>query len=174
MWDDISLWFDLHFLMISNFEHSFMCPMALCIFLEKYPFRSSAHVLSGWFYLTCMSCLYILYINLLWVMSLTNIFSHSVGSLFVFSMILFAVQIKFLTLIVSNLSIFVFISFAWKDINIVTVWSCNMRQGCWRIHLTQARVGARAISGNQSGTCAFSIHFLCPAFVASKHLCTPH
>ena len=39
-----------------------------------------------------MNCLYILDINLTWVTSFANIFSHSVGYLFVFSVVSFAVQ----------------------------------------------------------------------------------
>ena len=39
-----------------------------------------------------MSCLYILDINPLLVISPTNIFSHSVGCLFILSMVSFAVQ----------------------------------------------------------------------------------
>ena len=54
-----------------------------------------------------MSCLYILEINPLWVASFANIFSHSVGFLFVLLMVSF-VQ-KLLSLIRSHLFIFVFI-----------------------------------------------------------------
>ena len=56
-----------------------------------------------------MSCLYILEINPLSVVSFANIFSHSEGCLFVLFMVSFAVQ-KFLSLIKSYLFIFVFIS----------------------------------------------------------------
>ena len=64
--------------------------------------------------LICMSCLYILDINSLSLISLENIFSHSVGCLFVLSMISFAVQ-KLLSLIRPHLFIFTFISFALGD-----------------------------------------------------------
>ena len=57
-----------------------------------------------------MSCLYILEINPLSVASFANIFSHSVCCLFVLLMFSFAVQ-KLLSLIRSNLFIFVFIFF---------------------------------------------------------------
>ena len=56
-----------------------------------------------------MSCLYILKINPLSVVSFANIFSHSEGCLFVLFMASFAVQ-KLLSLIKSYLFIFVFIS----------------------------------------------------------------
>ena len=52
--------------------------------------------------LICMSCLYILDINSLSLISLENIFSHSVGCLFVLSMVSFVVQ-KLLSLIRSHL-----------------------------------------------------------------------
>ena len=55
-----------------------------------------------------MSCLYILEINPLSVTLLSNIFSHSVGCLFVLFMVSFAVQ-KVLSLISSHLFAFVFI-----------------------------------------------------------------
>ena len=42
--------------------------------------------------LSCMSCLYILEINPLLVASFANIFSHSVGRLFILFMVSFAVQ----------------------------------------------------------------------------------
>uniref|UniRef100_A0A8C6BKT1 Uncharacterized protein n=1 Tax=Monodon monoceros TaxID=40151 RepID=A0A8C6BKT1_MONMO len=56
-----------------------------------------------------MSCLYILEINPLSVVSFANIFSHSEGCLFVLFMVFFAVQ-KLLSFIRSHLFIFVFIS----------------------------------------------------------------
>ena len=58
--------------------------------------------------LSCMSCLCILEINPLLVSSFANIFSHSVGCLFILFMVSFAVQ-KPLSLIRSHLFIFVFI-----------------------------------------------------------------
>ena len=61
-----------------------------------------------------MSSWYILDINLLLVISFANIFSHSVGCLFVLLMACFAVQ-KVLSLIRTHLFIFAFVSFAWGD-----------------------------------------------------------
>ena len=57
------------------------------------------------------SCLCIFDITSLSVISFANIFSHSVGCLFVLSMVSFAVQ-KLLSLIRSHLFIFAFVSFA--------------------------------------------------------------
>ena len=64
--------------------------------------------------LNSVSCLYKLDINPLLVISFANIFSHSVGCLFILLMVSFAVQ-KLLSLIRSHLFIFVFISFALGD-----------------------------------------------------------
>ena len=61
--------------------------------------------------LSCMCCLYILEINPLSVASFANIFSPSVGCLFILLMVSFAVQ-EPLSLIRSHLLIFAFISFA--------------------------------------------------------------
>ena len=57
-----------------------------------------------------MSCLYILGINPLLAISFANIFSHSVGCLFVLLMVSLAVQ-KLLGLIRSHLFVFAFIYF---------------------------------------------------------------
>ena len=59
--------------------------------------------------LNCMSCLYILEINLLSLVSFAIIFSHSEGYLFTLIIVFFIVQ-KLLSLIKSHLLIFAFIS----------------------------------------------------------------
>ena len=79
--------------------------------LEKCLFRSFSH----FFYwvvfliLSCMSCLYVLEINPLSVVSFAIILSHSEACLFTLLIVSFAVQ-KFLSLIRSHLFTFVFIS----------------------------------------------------------------
>ena len=75
-------------------------------------FSSLAQFLIGLFIflvLSCMSCLCILEINSLSVVSFAIIFFHSEGCLFTLLLVSFVVQ-KLLSLIRSHLSIFVFIS----------------------------------------------------------------
>ena len=61
-----------------------------------------------------MSCLYILEINPLLVSLFANIFSHSVGCLFILFLVSFAVQ-KLISLIRFHLFNFAFISIALGD-----------------------------------------------------------
>ena len=79
---------------------------------EKCLFRSFSNLFIGLFVflvLSCMSCLYILEINPLSVVSFAIIFSHSEGCLFTLLIVSFAVQ-KLLGLIRSHLFTFVSIS----------------------------------------------------------------
>ena len=89
-----------------------MCLLAICMSsLEKcLSFLPPLFIgLLVFLILSCISCLYILEINTLSVVSLATIFSHSEGCLFTLLIVSLAVQ-KRLSLIRSHLFAFVFIS----------------------------------------------------------------
>ena len=93
-------------LIISNVAfHVYMCPLEKCLF------RYFADFLIGLFICllteSCKSCLYIWENNPLLVTSFANVFSHSVGCIFILLMVSFALR-ELLSLSRSHLFLFLF------------------------------------------------------------------
>ena len=82
-------------MMINNIEHLFTCSLDIYISSSEKRLLSFANFFIGLFVLlslSCMSCLHTFDINPLSVLLFPNIFSCSVGCLFILSMIFFAVH----------------------------------------------------------------------------------
>ena len=113
---DNSLWFSFAFcLVVGSAEHLFMCLVGhpACFLWRNVSLGLSPIFWLGCLFLllSCINCLYILEINPLWVSSFANIFSLSIGYLFVLVIVSFAVQ-KIMSLVGSHLFISAFISTA--------------------------------------------------------------
>ena len=102
-------------LMASDAEHLLVCLWALCMSsLEKCQFKSFAHFLIELFVFlewSCMCSLYILEIKPLSQRPLANMFSHTVGSLFILMLLSLAMQ-KIFILMRSRFFILSFMSLA--------------------------------------------------------------
>ena len=112
----------------SDIECIFMYLLAICLFSLRNVYLGLlfCYFIYLFLLLSCISCLLILEISPLSVASFTNVFSHSIGCLFIFFMVSFAVQ-KLLSLIWSHLFTFALISITLGDgSKIILLWFMSM------------------------------------------------
>ena len=120
-------------LIISDIKYLFVCFLVICISCLKKYFISVLYPFFYWIVWiflmpSCMSCLYILEISPLLVAAFANIFSQSVGCLFVLLMVSFTVQ-KLLCLIRSHSFIFLLQNLCANTLQLIYFLPCWLAFG---------------------------------------------